>query len=109
MSSGALVARMVRCRDALADTAREQSPYPLLCRATDAPAIERGTPRVRQAESVQHQRRGLIAGIVGAVAEKNTCAREASRAARDECAHGDGAAFALHRASGAPGAWRCVK
>src|SRR5215831_18560233 len=99
----------VRSRDALADTAREQLPYPLLCRATDAPAIERGAPRVPQAESMQHQRRGLIPGIVGAVAEENTCTREASRATLDECAHGDGAGLVLHRASRAPGAWRCVK
>ena len=89
--------------------AREQPPYALLGRATDPPTVERGAPRVRQPESVQHQRPGLIVGIVGAVAEEDTRAREAGRATRDECAHGEGAAFTPRAAPRAPGARRCVK
>jgi len=53
---------------------------------------------------MQHQRRGLIVGIVGAVAEEDTRARQAGRTARDE-----GAAFTPRAAPRAPGARRCVK
>ena len=99
----------VRGGDAFADTAREQPPYALLGRVTDAPAVERGAPQVPQPESMQHQRRGLIVGIVGAVAEEDTRARQAGRTARDEHAHGEGAAFTPRAAPRAPGARRCVK
>jgi hypothetical protein len=58
---------------------------------------------------MQHQRRGLIVGIVGAVAEEDTRAREAGRATRDECAHGEGAAFTPRAAPRAPGARTCMK
>jgi hypothetical protein len=64
---------------------------------------------VRQAESVQHQRGGLIARIVGTMAEKDPCAREASRATCDECAHGGDTACAPHAASRVPGALTCMK
>jgi len=91
----------VRRGDALADAAREELPYALLARAADAPAVQRGSQRVRQAEGMQHQRRGLIAGIVGTVAEEDTGARQASRAARDECPDGEGA-LPAPRAPAAP-------
>jgi len=48
---------------------------------------------------MEDERGGLIVGIVGAVAEENPRAREPGRAARNELAHGDGAAFRLHAAA----------
>ncbi len=99
----------VRGRDALADATREQLPYAQLCRATDAPAVEGGAPRVRQAERMQHQRRGLIVGVVGAVAEEDPRARKAGRAARDEGAHAEGAAFGAGSARRVPGVRTCMK
>jgi hypothetical protein len=51
---------------------------------------------------MEDQRRGLIVGIVGAVAEENPRASEPGRAARNELSHGDRAAFAPHVAARAP-------
>jgi hypothetical protein len=55
---------------------------------------------------MQHQRRGLIPRIVGAVTEKNARAREACRAAGDQRTYGEGAAVAPRAAvalrAGAP-------
>jgi hypothetical protein len=48
-------------------------------------------------------------GIVGAVAEEDTRAREAGCATRDECAHGEGTAFTPRAAPRAPGARTCMK
>ena len=56
-----------------------------LRRASDAAAVERGAAGGRQAEGMQHQRRGLVARIVGAVPEENARAREARGAPSDEC------------------------
>jgi len=74
-------------RNALADAACEEPLHALHTGAAYTAPIERATPRVWQPESVQYQRCGLIACIVGAVTEEHACAPEPRRAARDQHAN----------------------
>ena len=57
------------------------------CAATaDTPARPRRSAGVRQAEPVQHQRRGLVPRVVGAVAEADSRAPQTPRAGSMSCA-----------------------
>ena len=75
----------------------------------DAPARPRRSAGVRQAEPVQHQRRGLVPRVVGAVAEADSRAPQTPRAGLDELRHGHGTRAPGRARAAAPGVRGCMK